>query len=183
MPRSLFVFVEGPDDKRFVERVFRPRLKRATYSNLATIEYAQLPDEDVNAFATGFNSSGANFEYLFLVDRDTHADLAACRAFVRGKYRAVQEEKVFMVCAEIESWYFAGITPKRLKELGIRYTGRDTDSLTKERFNALIPSALRNNRVLFLIQILAGFNMSSAKSRNGSFKAFCAASQAVVSRD
>jgi len=180
--KSLALFVEGADDRRFVERVLRPRMKKATYSALMPIEYAQMEDSDVNGLVSGFNASTESFDYLFLTDRDTHQDITACKRHICRKYPAVKPENVVMVCAEIESWYVAGLTPSKLAALGIRFTERTTDTLTKERFNAAMPLAYRKSRRVFLIKMLDSFTVSTAKGRNASFKSFCLTHQAVVSK-
>jgi hypothetical protein len=141
-----------------------------------------MEDREVNNLAMGFNASDQFFEYIFLSDKDNYSDLLACRAGVHLRYPAVRSEKVQMVCAEIESWYLAGLTTLRVSKLGMRNYNRPTDTIGKEHFNTLIPQVYRRDRRVFLIEILKSYSVSEAKRSNASFKSFCAGHQTVVSK-
>jgi hypothetical protein len=66
---------------------------------------------------------------------------------------------------EIESWYMAGISAVMNNSLQARIY--NTNSLTKEQFNNLIPRGVP--RVQFMQRILDSFDMQEAYRRNDSF--------------
>jgi hypothetical protein len=173
-------FVEGPDDRRFVEKIFRPRLKPAVYCNLVIQEYARETPKVINDMLTGCEKSPNYFDYRMFADQDSHVDLDACRAYMKRRFPALDPGKVFMVRAEIESWYLAGLSAKSLRDIGIRFSVNLTDDVTKEKFDVLKPLKFRERR-LFLLEILSKYNISEAKRRNISFRSFCDANQSIVS--
>ena len=71
---------------------------------------------------------------------------------------------------EIESWYLAGLDDKSCKELGLK-PFKDTDGVTKEDFNKLIPKRF-NSRIDFMVEIIKRFTTKTAKQENRSFSYF-----------
>jgi hypothetical protein len=71
---------------------------------------------------------------------------------------------------EIESWYYAGLTVETLQRFGLPSLP-STDGLTKEDFNALIPSSF-DSRIDFMFEILKSFSPGTAARHNRSFKFF-----------
>lgn len=71
---------------------------------------------------------------------------------------------------EIESWYLAGLDAQACKEFNI-HNVPETDSITKEQFDALIPEKFIS-RIDFMLEILKVFSIESAKQKNMSFKYF-----------
>lgn len=72
---------------------------------------------------------------------------------------------------EIESWYLAGLDEAALKELGISYPDKDTDTLNKEQFDRLIPVKYVS-RIDFMQEILKNFQLETARQKNKSFYYF-----------
>lgn len=182
MPKELIVFIEGNDDDRFFEKIIEPRIMRAKFSKLTRYPYAQRPDKQVNAYLKNLKSGAQEYyEYIFVADKDEHPNAEDCKRSILERYPDADPARIFMVCAEIESWYFAGLTQDRLRELGIHADGTNTtDELTKEMFNALIPTRYKDSRILFLIEILACYNISHARVRNISFDEFCTANRDAI---
>lgn len=73
-----------------------------------------------------------------------------------------------MVVKEIEGWYLAGLGNTEAEKFKIR-TFSETDTITKEQFNALIPKTF-DSRIDFMLEILRIFSIEIAKQKNRSFR-------------
>ena len=109
---------------------------------------------------------GAN--YIFMTDINDAPCVTAKKEKLKRKYKNLRLDRVIVVIKEIESWYLAGLDVEICKKFGIRYTPQ-TDSITKEQFNAMIPKRF-DSRVDFMKEILKVFSIDIAKQRNGSFR-------------
>ncbi len=87
------------------------------------------------------------------------------------KSRLVEDDNIFVVIKEIESWYLAGLDKETHKKLGISYSEKRTDSLTKERFDGLMSNKYVS-RIDFMQEILENFQLETAKQKNKSFNYF-----------
>ena len=77
---------------------------------------------------------------------------------------------IIVVIKEIESWYYAGLTPESVLDLEVPDLPL-TDDLTKEDFNRLIPRKY-DSRIDFMFEILKYFSIDSARKKNHSFRFF-----------
>jgi len=77
---------------------------------------------------------------------------------------------MIVVVKEIEGWYLAGLDNKVCKQFKID-SFANTDNVTKEKFNALIPKKF-TSRVDFISEILKNFSIEIAKQKNNSFQYF-----------
>ncbi len=75
-----------------------------------------------------------------------------------------------IVVEEIEGWYIAGLSEKDSRQVKLR-PFRNTNSLTKEQFNRLIPPKYGSRRD-FMRELLQHFSMQTAVSKNMSFRYF-----------
>ena len=80
------------------------------------------------------------------------------------------KDKIIVVIKEIESWYLAGLDNEVCRQLKINNFA-DTDNVTKEKFNALIPKKF-TSRIDFMLEILKNFSIEIAKQKNNSFRYF-----------
>ena len=87
------------------------------------------------------------------------------------KSRLIEDDNIFVVIKEIESWYLAGLDKETLKKLGISYSEKRTDLLTKERFDQLMSNKYVS-RIDFMQEILENFQVETAKQKNKSFNYF-----------
>jgi hypothetical protein len=181
MAKALVLFVEGPDDVRFFQTVVEPKVKVARHSPVLIYEYATKLDRHVNSYIDILNAQAARFDYLFFVDRDTHASDMACETNLLRRYPKLNTSYVHVVCREIESWYLAGIPKEGLTRLRLPFRGNSTDEISKEAFNRLLPRRNAPPRRVFLINMLRFFSVSEAKSKNVSFRKFCNANGSIVS--
>jgi len=77
-----------------------------------------------------------------------------------------------VVKIEIESWYLALLDNNTCRKFKIKLSKiKNTDHITKEQFNALIPKKF-DSRVDFMIEILDCASIETARQRNTSFKYF-----------
>lgn len=160
----LFIFVEGPDDARFVKKVLLPVLK--DYDHVQVQEYAEEKHEKINSFIESLNSSG--WKYIFLCDMDRNPCVTQKIQKELRKYRKLGDrEGIFVVIKEIESWYLAGISDETSKSFGLKALA-NTDDITKEMFDEIKPSRFKS-RVDFMSELLKYFSIDLAKSKNASF--------------
>jgi hypothetical protein len=165
--RLMALFVEGNDDERFVKRVVIPRLG----GGLTTfpMKYAEEPPQKVNAFIESICKTEGS--YLFFADIDEASCVTAKKAALAEVYPALSVDRIVVVCAEIEAWYYAGLPATKPPLLrGLHQL--NTDHFTKEACKTLRPTAVRS-RVDFLIELLKVFSFEDANQRNTSFGYFC----------
>ena len=89
---------------------------------------------------------------------------------MQKKHPNIDKSKIIVVIKEIESWYLAGLDNKVCRQLKINNFA-DTDNVTKEKFNALIPKKF-TSRIDFMSEILKYFSIEIAKQKNNSFQYF-----------
>ena len=141
--RILFIFVEGVDDKRFVEKIISPFIQeKGNYSLIKPIEYAVKSSQELRKFIQTI-AHQSNQNYVLLCDLDSNGDKnATVKSRVEKvieKYgQVLDKDKIVVVKEEIESWYYAGITAEKLEELGLPFL-TNTETLTKEEFERIIP--------------------------------------------
>ncbi len=171
--KQLYIFVEGPDDERYMNRIILPILSEK-YNHIKIIKYAVLQPQIVINFIRTFKQQ-LNSDYLFFSDMDARGDVKLCITKRKEKIIAkfsghIENHKLFIVKEEIESWYLAGISEMDAKRFKIKplYT---TDTFTKEDFERLIPkkSVTPND---FMIEILNQYDFEKALSHNTSLQYF-----------
>jgi len=162
---TLMLWVEGVDDERFFEKIIIPTLNER-YGNVTTLNHSQMKNAKINNFIKSIKSCG--YDYIFVVDIDLKTSVDEKKKEIKGKYPELEENNIFIIIKEIESWYLAGLGKKYKK---IKLSQLDsTDHITKEMFNSKIPKGLE--RIEFLQDILNSYSIDSAKSKNKSFKQF-----------
>ena len=166
--KRLWVLLEGNDDERFFERVIKPIFEN-TYDFVRSWQYAQKQTKTVKSLLRSIKSMGS--DYFFWGDINSLPCVTAKKNRIKRRYRAgLDINNVIIVVKEIESWYLAGLDNKAHKELGIR-TFRNTDTITKEEFNNLIPKRF-DSRIDLMVEILKRFFVETAKQKNKSFNYF-----------
>ena len=165
--KLLFVWVEGNDDERFFNKVLLPKFQRK-YDSIKVIKYAQMKKEKVSNFIKSINAMGA--DYLYFADINRAPSITAKKEEIEKEYPNIEKDKIVVVVMEIESWYLAGLDAKACKQLKIK-DFPDTENVTKERFNALIPDKFAS-RIDFMMEILKNFSIEIAKQKNKSFRDF-----------
>ncbi|WP_243345454.1 DUF4276 family protein [Parabacteroides sp. FAFU027] len=170
--RQLYIFVEGPDDERYINQVIKPILKDQ-YNDIKVIKYAKLPKVVVQNYIKTFNKQQSS-DYLFLCDMDARGN-STCITKRKEKEQGIfgnviDNDKMVIVKEEIESWYLAGITSDHLQKFKIKpFT--DTQSITKEEFVRLIPKNF-NSTNDFMVEVLKEYSIKQAQSLNSSLNYF-----------
>lgn len=165
--KRLFVFVEGTDDERFVSDIIIPIIFDR-YDHIRIVLYAEEKKIKINNYIKSINSMGGY--YFFLRDFDNTTCVTKRRNDTLQKYRRLTLGKIMIVINEIESWYLAGVSNSFSSSYKISIP-RDTSDITKESFNAIMPSTF-SSRIDFMIELLKNYTVSRAIKRNNSFKYF-----------
>ena len=165
--KTLYIFVEGEDDKRFFERIVKPMFQ-GKYDSVEVYKYAQEKNKKVNSFLRSVK--GMNADYIYASDINRAPCVTAKKQDVQSKFRDIDEDRIIVVIREIESWYLAGLDDTSSKNLGILPCGA-TDTVTKEQFNDLIPKKF-DSRIDFMQEIMKCFQIETGKQKNTSFRYF-----------
>ena len=164
--KLLFVWVEGDDDERFFNKILSSKFQKK-YSAVKIVKYATMKKEKVDGFIKSIKSMGA--DYIYLRDINNSPCVTAKKEEIRNKYKNIDKDRVVIVVKEIESWYLAGLNNEVCKQLKIKNFA-NTDNVSKEKFNALIPKKF--SRIDFMSEILKNFSIEIAKQKNKSFRYF-----------
>ncbi len=168
--KELYIFVEGEDDERFVERILKPILEKK-YDYVVIVKYAKEEYEWRNNFIKSIKSIGA--DYIYVTDINNSPCITGKKNIIKQKCRDIDIDKIIIVIKEIEGWYIAGIGQKIAKKLKIKLTHNvDANEITKEQFNSLIPRQFKDSRTNFMIEILKHYDIKLARKRNKSFDYF-----------
>lgn len=160
----LHVLLEGRDDERFFEKIFQAKLSKFRIKKYL---YATRSKEHNKSYIETLNRGG--LEYIVFADLDSpNACYGKSKRAIKRKIPNVDESRIAVVSAEIESWYLAGIGHADAKKIGIKYQS-STDCITKEEFDALMPARF-DSRNDSMAEILKSFKVQTAKSQNESFR-------------
>lgn len=168
--KLLWIFVEGNDDKKFVNQVIKPIFENK-YDSIKTWEYRQKTSKLVKGLLKSIKTMGS--DYFFLADINNLPCVTARKEKIKDKYGGtICIRNLIVVIKEIESWYLAGLDDKKCQELGLG-TFSHTDDITKEQFNRLMPEKF-DSRIDFMAEILKRFSIETAKQKKRSFNYFMA---------
>ena len=159
--------MEGDDDERFFDRVIKPMYERI-YDHVQLWKYAPEKKQKVNGFLRSINAMQA--EYLFVSDMDESPCVTDKKARIASKFEKLSEDRILIVCREIESWYLAGLNDEGCRQIGIPPSD-DTDSMSKEQFDGMVPKKFVS-RIDFMQEIMKVFDRKTALTRNTSFGYF-----------
>ena len=165
--KLLFIWVEGDDDKRFFDKILLLKFQEK-YDTVKVIKYAEMKRGKVDNFIKSIKAMGA--DYIYLTDINDSPCITAKKKEIQSKYKNIDNDKMIVVVKEIEGWYLAGLDNKVCKQFKID-SFANTDNVTKEKFNALIPKKF-TSRVDFISEILKNFSIEIAKQKNTSFQYF-----------
>jgi hypothetical protein len=165
--KQLFIFVEGPDDERFFERIVKPKFEEK-YDVVRIWRYANVTDKKVYNFLKSVKGMGA--EYILVTDIDNAPCVTARKDEVKKRVKNIDIGRIIVVIKEIEAWYLAGLDSTECRKLKIRDL-ENTNGVTKEEFRALIPKKF-NSQIDFILEALKLFSVEIAKQKNTSFRYF-----------
>lgn len=175
--RLIYLFIEGPDDERFFENLFKNR--ENNFLEGCTIfywPYSKKSEEEVNKHIKSINAmknSGINADYIFVADLDEKYNSVEKKKKEKKKeYKQLDLNKIIVVKKEIESWYISGVDgncPKCLKKIKIP---KNTEKISKENLSDMTPKCFKGSRINFLLELIKCFNVKIAQKRNNSFDFF-----------
>ena len=164
--KKLFIWVEGPDDERFVSEIIKPILEKK-YNLVQVRKYACSKREKVRNFLRSISVMG---DCIFLTDINRAPCVTKKKTDIARKFKNTNKDKIVVVIKEIESWYLAGLNEATSKKLKVSPPDT-TNDVTKEQFNKLIPKRFES-RIDFMVESLKYFSIKTAKTKNKSFKYF-----------
>ncbi|MFA4875945.1 MAG: hypothetical protein WC586_00900 [Methanoregula sp.] len=167
MKKRLFILVEGEDDVRFFGRIVKPLFVHR-YDSVEIIPYACIKREKVSRFLKSVIQMGN--DYIFVADIDTERSVRDKKQILYYRFSDINGRNIVIVIAEIESWYYAGISPESAQVFGVTDL-ESTESLTKEDFNRIMPRTF-DSRIDFMFEILKSFSIDTAIKKNRSFRFF-----------
>jgi len=171
----LYIFVEGPDDFRFFDRIIVPLIKeKHNVPVIHIIESAKLSKGKIRGFLQSINSV-KEWDYIFVRDLNDKPCVTARKREIKNILKDVEgkiidEGRIIVVVREIEGWYLAGLSAEDARELKVKELPPTTDNLTKEQFNRLIPEGFY--RLEFMLELLDRFSIKEARKKNRSFDYF-----------
>jgi hypothetical protein len=166
--KKLLIWVEGPSDQRFFDKVIKPEFERK-YGKVRIIQYSEMRKELVIELIDEFKANDDH--YICVGDIDKAPCTSAKKQEMReGKFEDVPDDRIVIVVKEIEGWYLAGLNDDSCKRLGFSSLS-STDKTGKGQFKRLQRVKFGSGRD-FMIEILKSFDMETAKLKNKSFKYF-----------
>jgi len=167
MKTRIFILVEGEDDVRFFGRIIKPLLIKR-YDAVEIIPYASIKRTKVDNFLKSIRLM--NNDYIFVADIDCEQSVRDKKQVLYSHFSHIDGGSIMVVIKEIESWYYAGLSPESVQDLDVPVLPL-TDDLTKEDFNRLIPRKY-DSRIDFMFEILKYFSIDTARKKNHSFRFF-----------
>ena len=168
--KKLFIWVEGPSDQRFFDKVVKPEFERKYGRNQVHIrQYSEMRKE---LFIKSIDGIKANDNhYICIADIDKAPCVSRRKQEKREeKFGNVADDRIIIVVKEIEGWYLAGLKDDACKRLGFS-SFDNTDETSKGQFKRLQREKFRSYRN-FMIEILKSFDIKTAKRKNKSFGYF-----------
>ena len=163
----LLIFIEGKDDKRFIDSILRTRFERL-YKKLRLIKYSKKKAKDICKYIEGLEDIKGN--YILMGDLDHFPCISARKNQLKKIFACLEDDNISIVAKAIEGWYLAGLSRGSCKRLHIRKLDC-TDSVYKGHFKKIMPRHYKS-RSNFMIEILKYFNIKIAMEKNESFKYF-----------
>ena len=165
--KMLYILVEGNDDEDFFLHVIKPAFEQL-YDWVQVMQYATKSKQWLKDFPKSIKAAGD--DYLFISDFDEATCITRKLDKLEEIHPTYERKHIQIVVEEIEGWYIAGLSEKDSRQVKLR-PFRDTNSLTKEQFNRLIPPKYGSRRD-FMRELLQRFSMQTAVSKNKSFRYF-----------
>ncbi len=167
----LYLWVEGSDDERFMQKVVCPQF-RQHYQSIQIIQYSKKSYQERAKFLNSIIKMGA--DYIYFADINSKPCVTAKKQEIKAGLQNIEEDKIVIVVKEIESWYLAGVSRSHYKLLGVdrfyqKY--KTSDNANKEKFEQLMSNNF-DSRIDFMQEILKHFNLETARNNNSSFQYF-----------
>lgn len=166
--KLLFILLEGNDDERFFDKVFKPLFEKRSRI-IKFWKYSQQQQKRTLNLIRSIESM--NGDYIYVTDLNDAPCTTAKKEGIKSELgQRMKEDNIIVVIREIEGWYLAGLDESTSKKLGMSKNMVSTDRLTKEEFNQLVPKSI--SRIEFMQKILKNYGVEIAKGKNTSFGYF-----------
>ncbi len=180
----LVIFLEGRE-KTFFENMFEPLL-RQKFSYISYYEdYETQRPKKVDSYLKSIKQN-PHGDYIFLCDLDAKNNkgdqeysISKCKEKETKKYAELENEKIFVVVEEIESWLLAVTSAGFIAKSQIKWFGKDTQTVSKEDFISMIPKQFvrgsegrRRLKISFELELLENSNISKGMAQNASLRYF-----------
>ena len=109
MKTRIFILVEGEDDVRFFGRIIKPLLINR-YDAVEIIPYASIKRTKVDNFLKSIRLMKS--DYIFVADIDAENSVRDKKQVLYSHFSHIDGGSIIVVIKEIESWYYAGLTPE-----------------------------------------------------------------------
>lgn len=162
----LQVLVEGMDDRKLIKLILKKCFDVDLEEN-NIIEYAQQKKGFIYGVLVSANNN--SMQTIILSDEDKESTIISRTTSSTSTEKLINDENIFVVKKEIESWYLAGTNTTKIG-IQIKTPPDETDTITKENFEDLISNDIILND--FKNEILNTFDTELAQKRNKSFKKF-----------
>lgn len=169
--RQIRLFVEGFEDKLFVERILVPRLQQY-YLHIQLHEYSQTPQETLLKHFQSLTRI-PNTVFFVLIDFDRGPCLQGRRHSFAQKFSPhLPPTQVLIVHPTIEAWYCAGVP--HVNRFGAKIP-TSLSSIDKNRFKRIFGELTDNpqTRKTLLADILDEYDWQLALQRSVSLR-YCA---------
>lgn len=167
MQDRIYIFVEGNDDELFFKTIIAPMLEKQ-YRSVEIIKFAQMKKVKIEQFIFSINT--LKFDYLLFSDIDYHRSVNQKKKYIKERFSNIDDELMYVVIKEIESWYLAGLNDSTCRELQISVF-KNTNEVVKEEFNLLYHRKFKS-RIDFMLEVLKNYSISTAIKKNDSFAFF-----------
>ncbi len=164
--KNLIIFVEGPNDRRFIECIVLPKIENL-FDCVQFYEYATKPVKQTKNFIRAIKKM--SYKYIFVKDFDRSVCVTQRKNHILEKYCDCDKSLIQIVRIEIESWYAAGINKTSYKKLRITKFN-DCNNVCKNTFEQhLPPKSIVQDK---MIDILDNYDLKLGRKRNNSLNYF-----------
>ncbi|MDR1691156.1 MAG: DUF4276 family protein [Candidatus Methanoplasma sp.] len=166
---EIIIFYEGGSDKKFIEIFLSEHFKKK-YDKISPFKTVGMKKEERKGIIRRANDRG--IEYIYLTDLDESPCLVDKRSSV-SKYigRDNPEDKIVIVCNELESWLYAGLGKEGCMKLNLPLHEK-TDSLSKEEIHGIGKKCGYNSWAILKNHMINEFKIKNAIRHNDSFEYF-----------
>lgn len=172
---NLTIFVEGEDDVLFFNKnILKLFHQKGGYDEINVVKYQETGTKRFLQHLQFINRFDGN--YIFISDFDFRPCITSkkndrIKEFTRENFDKLDDNKIFIVKNEIESWFLAGVdnTQPIFRNIDVP---KDTEKTSKDYLERMLKKTKFDSRVDFFIEVSNYFNYDLAMQRNDSFRYF-----------
>ena len=178
--KILYIFVEGPDDEKFIKHfISDKKCLSEQYNTINCIKYSKgwTPAKINNLIDKTIKKHG--HDYIFLADADFKGKIncfPSKKKELAKTYKLSDEDRIWIAIEVIESWFLAGFDEAFCKKEKLKYC-KDTEKVTKDIFDKIDKNKKKkthNQLIDFLIRKKTEFSFAEVTNhkRNESLERF-----------